>query len=174
MIIAVSGLGGSGKDTLGRALAKELGLRVVCPTFKTLAKDEGISLMEFQEKAKNDPEIDRKFDEALKREAAAGDCVVTTWLGPWMVEADYRVWVIAPLEVRAGRLAKRDGLSFEEALSHLKERDRSNRERYLGVYGIDILDIEGFDLAVNSGQQTPEELVGIVLEGMKQKKLVKR
>jgi cytidylate kinase len=171
MIIAVSGLGGSGKDTLGRALAKELGMPVVSPTFKTLAEEEGISLMEFQEKAKNDPEIDRKFDEALKREASKGDCVVTTWLGPWMVEADYRVWVLAPLKIRAERLAKRDGLSFDDALAHLRKRDAGNRERYLSVYGIDILELEGFDLAVNSGGLSPQELVGIVLEGMKQKKL---
>ncbi len=171
MIIAVSGLGGSGKDTLGRALAKELGLSVVSPTFKTLAKEEGISLMEFQERAKGNPEIDRKFDDALKRESAKGDCVVTTWLGPWMVEADYRVWVIAPLKIRAGRLAKRDGLSFEDALAHLEKRDADNRERYLKVYGIDIGNLEGFDLAVNSGSQSPEELVKIVLEGMRQKKL---
>lgn len=170
MIVAVSGLGGSGKDTLGRAVAKELGLRVVCPTFKTLAQDEGISLMEFQEKAKNDPEIDRKFDDALKRECAEGDCVVTTWLGPWMVEADFRVWVFAPLKVRAGRIAKRDGLSVEDALAHIEKRDEDNRERYLKLYGIDILDTQKFDMALNSGNYSPEEMAKIVAEGIRQKK----
>ncbi len=170
MIIAVSGLGGSGKDTLGRAIAKELGLRVVCPTFKTLAEHEGISLMEFQEKAKNDPEIDRKFDDALKRECSTGDCVVTTWLGPWMVEADFRAWVFAPVDVRALRIAKRDGLSTKDALSHIRKRDADNRERYLKLYGIDILDVEKFDIALNSGNYSPEEMALIVAEAVRQKK----
>ncbi|MBN2121467.1 cytidylate kinase family protein [Candidatus Micrarchaeota archaeon] len=170
MIIAVSGLGGSGKDTLGRAIAKELGLRVVCPTFKTLAEDEGISLMEFQEKAKNDPEIDRKFDDALKRECSAGDCVVTTWLGPWMVEADLRVWVFASEAVRALRIAKRDNLSESDALMHIKKRDADNRERYLKLYGIDILGVERFDVALNSGNYSPEEMASIVAEAIGQKK----
>lgn len=170
MIIAVSGLGGSGKDTLGRAIANELGLRVVCPTFKALAEHEGISLMEFQEKAKNDPEIDKKFDDALKKECSLGDCVVTTWLGPWMVEADLRVWVFASENVRALRIAKRDGLPEDDALRHIKKRDADNRERYLKLYGIDILDTGNFDIALNSGGYSPGEMAKIIAEALRQKK----
>ena len=84
-IIAISGLAGSGKNTVSGEVAKRLGWRVVEPTFKTLAAREGVTLMEFQEKAKKDSGIDRKFDEALREECAGGKCVVSTWLGPWMV-----------------------------------------------------------------------------------------
>jgi cytidylate kinase len=91
MIIAVAGLTGSGKNTLGELLAKELGYRLVCPTFKDLAAMEGIPLMEFQKRAEKDPDIDKKFDAALKEMAAPGDCVVTSWLGAWMVDADVRI-----------------------------------------------------------------------------------
>lgn len=55
MIIAVSGLTGSGKNTLGELLSKELGYTLVCPTFKDLAAKEGITLMEFQKKAEKGP-----------------------------------------------------------------------------------------------------------------------
>ena len=58
MIIAISGLTGSGKNTLGELLAKRLGYKLVCPTFKDLAAKEGVSLMEFQKKATKDPDID--------------------------------------------------------------------------------------------------------------------
>ena len=68
MIIAISGLTGSGKNTLGELLAKKLGYHLVCPTFKDLAEKEGISLMEFQKKAEKDPNIDRKFDQLLKEQ----------------------------------------------------------------------------------------------------------
>jgi len=174
MIIAVSGLAGSGKNTFGMALAKELGYRVVCPTFKDIAAAEGVSLMEFQEKAKTDPEIDRKFDEALRKDSSSGNCVVTTWLGPWMVKADYRVWVMVSEKIRAERVALRDGISVPAALLHIRRRDSENRERYLKLYGIDIYNIEGFDLALNAGFYTPEKMVKIALEGLRQKELKKR
>ncbi len=169
MIIAVAGLSGSGKNTLGELLAKELGFRMVSPTFKDLAEREGISLMEFQKKAEKDPDIDRKFDAVLKEQASSGDCVVTTWLGPWIVDADVRIKVFAPLEVRAKRLTKRDSMSLKEAMTHVTERDEANRKRYRKVYGIDIYDDSGFDALLNSGIYAPEELASIALAVIKTK-----
>jgi cytidylate kinase len=162
MIIAISGLTGSGKNTLGELLAKKLGYRLVCPTFKDLAAKEGISLMEFQKKAEKDPDIDRRFD-ALLREQAVGDCVITTWLGPWIVDADIRIKVIAPIEVRAERAGKRDRMPLKEAMKHVNERDDRNRKRYKKIYGIDIDDEGKFDACLNSGIYRPEELQQFVL-----------
>ena len=164
MIIAVSGLTGSGKNTLGGLLAKELGYRLVCPTFKDLAEREGISLMEFQQKAEDDLDIDRKFDEVLKEQAAAGDCVVTTWLGPWMVDADLKIKLAAPAETRAERIAGRDAMSPDEAVRHVNERDERNRARYLRVYGIDIYDEGVYDAVLDSGKHDPQALLGMVLD----------
>jgi cytidylate kinase len=163
MIIAISGLSGSGKNTLGELLARELGYTIVCPTFKDLAKKEGIPLMEFQKKAEKDPEIDKKFD-ALLKEQAVEDCVVTTWLGPWIVDADFRIKVHASPETRAERIAKRDGMSFEDALKHVRERDESNRKRYKKIYGIDIYDESIFDAVLDSGKNNPQQLLKKSLE----------
>ena len=172
MIIAVSGLAGSGKNTFGTVLAERLGYRVVCPTFKDLAEEEGVSLMEFQKKAGKMPDIDRKFDEKLKKEAAKGECVVTTWLGPWMVEADFRVWVDAPESVRAERLAERDKIPVERAVAHIKERDEDNRNRYMKLYGIDIMDHSKFDIEISSAENTPEQMAEIAIGALKEKGLL--
>ncbi len=169
MIIAISGLTGSGKNTLGKLLSKELGYKLVCPTFKDIAKKEGISLMEFHKKAEKDPEIDKKFDAVLK-EQATGDCVVTTWLGPWMVDADIRIKVFAPVQTRAERIAKRDGMALAEALSHVKARDDNNRKRYRKVYGIDIDNDDIFDACLNAGIYNPEKLLSICLAITKQRR----
>jgi cytidylate kinase len=162
MIIAVSGLTGSGKNTLGKLIAEKLGYKLVCPTFKDLAKAEGIPLMEFQKKAEADPDIDKKFD-ALLKEQAAGDCVVTTWLGPWMVEADVRIKVFAPAHIRAQRIAKRDEMQLSDALTHVKERDENNRKRYKKLYGIDIDNDDIFDASLNNGIFKPEDMLEIAL-----------
>jgi CMP/dCMP kinase len=170
MIIAISGLTGSGKNTLGELLAKELGYRLVCPTFKDLAAKEGIPLMEFQEKAGKDPDIDRKFDAALKEQAAGGNCVVTTWLGAWMVEADVRIRVFAPLKIRGERIAKRDSMDVKEAITHVKARDEGNRKRYGKLYRIDIYEDDLFDACLNSGIHPPEKLLEMSLAIIKAKK----
>ncbi len=164
MIIAISGFTGCGKNTLGELLAKKMGYKLICPTFKDLAAEEGISLMEFQAKAAKDKNIDKKFDAALKKQVAAagGNCVVTTWLGPWMVDADLRVKLFVADEIRAGRVAKRDGVSKAEALKHMQKRDKQNIVRYKKVYGINIADENIYDVCFNSGKYKPQELLDMV------------
>ena len=172
MIIAISGLTGSGKNTLGELLAEALSLRLVCPTFKDLAKKERIPLMEFQKRAENDPDIDRRFDAALLEQAKNGGCVITTWLGPWVVkDTDLRIYVFAPQDVRALRVAKRDGLSVAQAKKHTKQRDEENRNRYLKVYGIDIYDTSDFDLCISSAKFSKEQMQDIALAAIKLKGL---
>ncbi len=170
MIIAISGLTGSGKNTLGELLAKELGYRLICPTFKDLALKEGIPLMEFQKKAEKDPDIDRKFDAILKEQAAGGNCVVTTWLGAWMVDADVRIRVFATMKTRGERIAKRDSMPLDKAIAHIKARDEGNRKRYQKLYGIDIYEDDLFDACLNSGLHRPENLLEMTLAIIKAKK----
>jgi CMP/dCMP kinase len=170
MIIAISGLTGSGKNTLGELLAKRLGYRLVCPTFKDLAAKEGISLMEFQEKAAKDPDIDRKFDALLKEQASPGNCVITTWLGPWMVDADVRIKVKVADKIRAERIAKRDSMTLVQALEHIKKRDGQNRERYRKLYGIDIDDEKKFDAVLDGARNPPQKLLEMALTIINSKK----
>ncbi len=170
MIIAIAGFAGSGKTTLGRVLAEKLNYALVSPSFKDLANKEGISLMEFQRKAEQDKNVDLKFDAYVKSEASKGNCVVTTWLAPWMVDANIRVWLFAPLEVRAKRVAARDGLTVPEATKHIRERENQNRRRYLKLYKVDIFDTSGFDICFNSSKFTTDEMAEIVMKLIEVKK----
>lgn len=170
-IIAISGLVGSGKNTVGATLCRELRMRQVDPTFKTLAEKEEISLMEFQEKAKKDENIDKKFDDALKAECAGGNVVVTTWLGPWMAPGQpFKVWLDVSEEIRARRISNREGIELQEALEHLKKRDADNRARYKKVYGIDILDHSKFDLVIKVTYEKPDQIVEKIIEAYHKRK----
>lgn len=162
-IITISGFAGAGKTTLGKLLAKKLNYRFIAPTFKDLAKKEGVSLMEFQKRAEKDPSIDRRFDSYIRKEARKGNCVIATWLAPWMVKSSFKIWVYAPLEARAKRIAKRDGISISAAKSHILAREESNRRRYKKVYGIDIMDYSIFDLCFNTKTFRPREIADIVM-----------
>jgi cytidylate kinase len=169
MKIAISGLTGSGKNAVGERVAKELGIKGISHTFKSLAKEKGIGLLEFQRMAELNPKYDRELDGRIKREAGKGSCVVFTWLGPWIVKADLRVWLNAPEKVRAARIAKRDGMKKGEALRHLRKRDKDNRRRYMRLYGIDIFDHSGFDMELNTVSFTPDGLSSIIIAAAKEK-----
>lgn len=169
-IICISGLTGSGKNAAGGALAKRLKLRLVSPTFKNYAKEEGVSLMDVQRKAGKDKKIDLEFDRRVAEDAAKGNCIVTTWLGPWMVKnADLRVWLGADDKVRAGRIVKRDNMDMKSALQHLHARDSDNKVRYKKYYGIDLDDHSDFDLEIDSGRHLPAEIAELIEKALRAK-----
>ena len=169
MKICISGLSGSGKNSVGSLVAEKLGLKLVNPTFKTIAAKQKMGLLAFHRKAEIDHSIDKKFDSELIRQAKGG-CVVTTWLGPWMIkDADMRVWLYAPSQARASRVAKRDGMGAEEAARHIEDRDESNRQRYLEIYKIDIYDHSGFELVLNSEKFLPAQSAEIIIAAAKAK-----
>lgn len=170
MIITVAGFAGSGKTTLGTILAEKLKYALITPSFKELALQENISLMMLQEKAEKDKSIDLRFDANVKEQAKKGDCVITTWLGPWMIKTALRIWLFAPLDVRAKRIAKRDGISITRAKKEIKKRELQNRKRYLKLYKIDIFDTSIFDISFNSEKFSPEEMADVILKIIKIRK----
>ena len=169
MKIAISGFAGSGKTSLAKALFSSLsfkygGMKLITPSFKDLAKEKGLSLMEVQELAEKDENIDKELDSFIKKSSKkAENCIVASWLSIWMVEADLKVFLHSSLEERARRVAKRDGMSYVNALQHVKIRDLHNRERYKKLYGIDILSFnDQADLVLNSTKFSIEQEVKII------------
>jgi len=169
MIIAISGLSGCGKNSVGEKVAAKLGLRPVQVSFKEEAKRRGLGLMELQELASKDPALDRRLDEKIVAEASKGNCVVMTWLGPWMVKnADLRVWLNASEEERARRVSGRDRMGLAKAREHVRKRDANNMERYRKFYNIDINDRSIFDLEVNTDRFNPEQSSEIIVAAAEQ------
>src|SRR6056297_1138173 len=112
MLITVSGPAGSGKSTLAAGLADALSVEHVSggDIFRSLADERGFSLVEFNQRAEEDDQIDRDLDRRLRTTAADGDdLVIESRLAGWMAgdHADLRVWLDAPFEVRVDRIADR-------------------------------------------------------------------
>jgi cytidylate kinase len=169
-VICIAGLSGSGKNAAGEALAKRLKLRIVSVSFKDYAREHNMNLMDVQKLAGKDSRLDKDLDAQIVSQAAKGNCVVMTWLGPWMVKgADLRVWIHADEPVRAKRVAKRDGMGEGAALEHVRTRDADNRARYKKIYGIDIGDHSIFDLEIDSGKYLPDEIAAMIEAALKKK-----
>lgn len=70
-------------------------------------------------------------------------------------DADLKIWLDAPIMERARRVARREGISVEEAFVSIAEREKGNKKRYLNLYGIDIDDKSIYDLIINTAHWNP-------------------
>lgn len=171
MRIAISGLSGSGTTSVARALAEKLGYRLISAgeIFREMAKKEGLDLIAFSKKAEREESIDRRIDEIQKEISEKEDNIVIEGrLSARIVRADLRVWLKAPLEIRAGRIAKREGKSYEEVLEETIERERSEKLRYRKYYGIDVDDLSFYDLVIDSSKWSSEGIVNLIILAMKE------
>ena len=168
MLLTISGPAGSGKSTAAAALAEALDYDHVSggDIFRDLADERGLTPLELNRQAEEDDDIDRDLDRRLREMAAArDDLVLESRLAGWMAgeHADFRVWLDAPLSVRAERIADREDKSVELARRETGERSESEARRYLEYYDIDIEELTIYDLAVNTARLSPEAVIDVIL-----------
>ncbi|RKX82306.1 MAG: cytidylate kinase [Spirochaetes bacterium] len=149
--IAISGKSGCGNSSVSRIVSERLNLRLINYTFHDIARERGVAFEEICMLAEKDPQYDLKLDKRQVQMASGGNCVLGSRLAIWLLEdADLKVYLDAPVEVRALRIAKREKTPYEETLKKTINRDRRDRERYLKLYGIDIDDFNFADLIINT------------------------
>jgi len=165
LIVTVSGEIGAGKSTVAKALARSLGLRYLSTgeVFREEARRSGLSLAAMGRLAEQDQTIDREIDRMQTDVARAGGVLVDSRLSGWLIDGDLRIWFRAPLAVRAARVAARDGLSTEEALSALRGREESERRRYRAIYQIDLTDLGRYHVIVDTSIWSAREIVQALL-----------
>jgi cytidylate kinase len=161
MLITVSGPAGSGKTTLAASLAEQLGYEHVSggDIFRDIAAERDMTPLELNHLAEEDDQIDRDLDRRLRSIARERDDVVLeSRLAGWMAGefADFRLWLDAPLDVRAARVADREEKSVDQARTETQKRAESEALRYEEYYGIDITDLSIYDLVVNTARWGPD------------------
>ncbi len=156
-------MAGSGKSTAAKRLAERYGLRYCSggDALKALASEMGYDAdkqgwwesqegIEFLKRRTENPEFDRKVDMKLLDWAEKGDVVLDSRTMPWLLEGGFKIWLEASEEVRTSRIAKRDRLTFEEALRYLREKESRTKEIYKRLYGFDLGDdLSPFDLILD-------------------------
>lgn len=165
MKIAISGHSGCGNTTATRNVGQALQLDIVNFTFRDLAQELGIGFDELHSKSPDNAIFDYLTDLKLIRSALKNKIVVGSRLAAWLMDADLRIWLHATLEARADRINKRESekhSSYEAVLYKTLKRDEQNRKRYLKLYGLDINDHGDFDVTINTGLLTAEQVSGLI------------
>jgi cytidylate kinase len=159
LTIAVSGLHGSGRTTHAKRLAESLGLRYLSSgmVFRQVAREKGLSLEEMSRIAEDDPEFDKMIDKRTKEESGRGGIVVDATLAGWMIEdPDLSIYLMAPFRARVDRIARREGLSLEEAERETRIREESERQRFIRYYGVNVNELSIYDVVLNTELFNPD------------------
>ena len=171
MIITISGLHGTGKSTIGKLIAENLGIRYYSTgqIFRDLAQEMNMTLEEFTKYVEKNPKIDKKLDNKINEIAQKGNIIIDSQLSGHLLKslANFKILLLCPLEIRVKRMAERDNTNYEKKLKETKLREKSEIERFKSLYGIDLSDQEDlniiYDLIINTENLTIKEIVEKIL-----------
>jgi predicted cytidylate kinase len=171
-LIGISGSPGSGKTTVARMLSDRIGIRFhsMGSVFRSIADEKKLSLKELSTLAESDSSIDHLIDRRQSEMLRAGGIIMDSRLSCWLMKRSningLKVWITAPLDVRAKRVAGREGIGMAEARESIKAREESEADRYRKYYGIDMKDLSIYDIVINNAWMSPEDCCDVILAVM--------
>lgn len=153
-IIAIGGPHGSGKSSVAKKLAEDLSMNYVSAgsVFREMAKNRNFTLKEFSEKVLNEPNIDKQIDKRTQELSQKDNTIVDAQLAAHFTPSDtlLKICISASPEIRWQRIATRDNKSIDEAKSETLAREKSEQNRFLQLYNIDVWDTSCYDIIINS------------------------
>jgi len=148
IVVCISGMAGTGKSTLAKKLAQKYKLKYYSggDALKELAKDEGYNSsscgwwespegLSFLKKREKNLKFDKAVDDKLLECAQQGNVLLDSWAMPWLLRTGFKIWLVASVEKRAERIAKRDKIAVKKALQVLKEKEARTKAIYKKLYG---------------------------------------
>lgn len=169
-------MAGTGKSTLSKRLAKKYNLKCYSggDALKELAKAEGYDAsregwwetpegLNFLKTRANDPKFDKAVDAKLLEYASTGNVLLDSWTMPWLLKDGFKIWLMASIEKRAARVAERDGMTPEQAIKVLEEKESRTKAIYKELYGFVLgEDLAPFDLILDTDKLNADEVFEVL------------
>ena len=170
MIITIGGLAGTGTTTLAEVLSEKLDIQYISAgfIFRQMAAERGMSVLEFSEFAEGNIEIDKEIDKRQAELAKSSEnLIIEGRLSAYFIEADLRLWLMTPFEIRSKRIANREEKSVDVAKEEIITREKSEALRYKEIHNIDISNMDIYDLIINTDSFDPESISEIIIQTLK-------
>ena len=171
MIITIGGLAGTGTTTTAELLSKKLDIPYISAgfVFREMAAERGMSVLEFSEFAEGNDDIDKEIDRRQAEKAKLADnLIIEGRLSAYFVDnADIKLWLMTPFDVRSKRISQREEKSVEIAKDEIIIREKSEALRYMEIHNIDINNMEIYDLIINTDSFNPESISEIIIRTLK-------
>jgi len=172
MIITIAGTVGSGKSTVGRIIAKRLGLKhySIGDLMREMAEQRKISLMDISKLAEKDRSIDEELDQ---RQISLGmeddDFVIDGRLSFHFIPKSFKIFLDADELVRAKRvladnIRKEHNINLNNTVENMKRRVLSEKKRYRKYYKINPYSKKLYDLIVDTTKLSPNEVADTIID----------
>ena len=152
MIITIGGLAGTGTTTAAQLLSEKMGIDYISAgyVFREMAREHNMSVLEFSAFAEGNDDIDKEIDKRQAELAKSADnLIVEGRLSAYFVEADLKLWLVTPFDIRSSRIAERESKSVDVASEEIISREKSEALRYKDIHNIDISNMSIYDLIIN-------------------------
>ena len=178
MIVVFAGLHGTGKSTIAKQVAQKINATFYSTgmAFRDLAKEKNMSLEQFSKYSEQNLDIDKELDQKIYQMAQKGqNYVFDGQLPAYILKSlsNYNIMLKCDEKIRIERMATRDGRTFEEQKHETLIREESERQRFIQLYNIDILDstsiLKTYHLILDTTALGIEEIVSICAHAVETK-----
>ncbi len=176
MKITITGLGGTGKSTVGKKLASFYNSNYMSggSIFRLMAEQQGMTIEEFDAFVKrNNESFDRTLDTRQKQYGKEHtDFVFESRLGWYFIPDSFKIYLTCDLDERMRRISQDDASDriahqksdFEETKKKTLARE-ATYDRYKDLYGIEKWNDEAnFDYVINTTHISSDEVVSKIID----------
>lgn len=175
MHISITGRLGSGKSTVAKIIAKDYGYEIVSTgtALRKIAADLGMTVLEFNKLMTQDPKYDYMIDNESRRisiERADEKILYESRMAWNFAVASFKVYLYVDTEVSAKRIMRDESRgsvetykSVEDAVAQINDRMMEENRRYKQIYNVDHLDLNNYDLVIDTEHHSPEEVAGLIM-----------
>lgn len=175
-MITIGGKSGSGKGTVSDMLVQKLGYEYlsVGNMKRQLAEQMGISIHEFNalgDLPGNAEKFDKQYEDMQRALDPHAAIILDSRLGFYCQPKAFKVFLDVSIQEAARRIMGAGRWSDEsvyatldEAIAATQKRNDDDQSRYIQLYNIDYFDHSHYDLAIDTSDKTPDEILAIILD----------
>lgn len=184
MIISFNGEHGSGKSTIAKMVAEQLGYSryYMGQIMRDMAAENGMTLAEFRELRRNDHNIDEEVDKYLIKISKEQEKAVIESRTAWyFIPQSFKIYLKVEdvegakriySEIQSNDVRKKEDTnlcSVEDVLKSERKRREEDNAIYKKYYNIDIHQEKNYDFVLDTTNLSKQEVFEKVMEVIKEK-----